>query len=201
MRAGPRAESAWPSRSAPTAPGVTATGQERLARIRRAADFERVLQTRPRAISTHFALHHVAASIVCADGAMRGWAEGKLSTERTTVGVLPVDDFEVPGLIPPAAKPKDPLPSAVGLGLVVPKRHARRAVTRSLLKRQMRAAAQARADRLAAGLWVVRLRASFERATYPSAASAALQGAARSELDELMRRAVDPSDSRGRRSP
>ena len=79
------------------------------------------------------------------------------------------------------------------LGVVVPKRHARRAVTRTLLKRQIRAAVGAHAGSMAAGLWVVRLRAEFDRATYPSAASTALQSAARVELDRLFERSADPS--------
>jgi len=81
----------------------------------------------------------------------------------------------------------------------VPKRHARRAVTRTLLKRQMRLSAQARAGRLAAGLWVIRLRAAYDRVSYRSAASAVLQRDVRSELDELMALCVDGPD-RARRS-
>jgi ribonuclease P protein component len=72
----------------------------------------------------------------------------------------------------------------------VPKRHARRAVTRSLLKRQIRAAALRRDAAgpapLRPGLWVVRLRAPFDRKAFESAASPALRSAARSELDELL---------------
>ncbi len=75
------------------------------------------------------------------------------------------------------------------LGAVVPKRHARRAVTRSLLKRQMRAAVERHAPRLPAGLWVVRLRAPFDRTAFPSAASTALRAAARDELDVVLARA------------
>ena len=71
----------------------------------------------------------------------------------------------------------------VWLGLVVPKRHARRSVTRSLFKRQIRAALGRHAGLLEAGLWVVRLRAPFTKLKYPSAASEALQRAARAELD------------------
>lgn len=78
------------------------------------------------------------------------------------------------------------------LGVVVPKRHARRAVTRTLLKRQMRAAVQARAGGMPSGIWVVRLRAGFERAAFPSAASAALRDAARAELDGLLARCNAP---------
>ena len=87
-----------------------------------------------------------------------------------------------------------PVPGAQAwLGVVVPKRHARRAVTRTLLKRQIRAAAlRLDADEapLQAGLWVVRLRAPFDRAAFPSAASDALRGAARGELDALMLQAA-----------
>jgi ribonuclease P protein component len=55
---------------------------------------------------------------------------------------------------------------------VVPKRHARRAVTRCLLKRQIRAVVSGHADALARGLWVVRLRAPFDRAGFVSARAA-----------------------------
>jgi ribonuclease P protein component len=72
------------------------------------------------------------------------------------------------------------------LGCVVPKRHARRSVTRSLLKRQVRSAFERHAAELPNGLWLVRLRQPFALADFPSAASAALAGAVRSELDGLL---------------
>ena len=79
-------------------------------------------------------------------------------------------------------------------GAVVPKRHARRSVTRSLLKRQMRAAAQRQAGAadlaLAAGLWVVRLRAPFDAAAFKSAASLGLRNAARVELQSVLDQAA-----------
>lgn len=71
------------------------------------------------------------------------------------------------------------------LGAVVPKRHARRAVTRSLIKRQIYAAAERHRGELASGLWVVRLRAPIDRALFPSAASTALKVGTRSELEAL----------------
>ena len=61
----------------------------------------------------------------------------------------------------------DDLPGGWWLGLVVPKRHARRAATRNLIKRQMRAQlAQAAASaapqaQLPPGLWVLRLKLSL----------------------------------------
>ena len=71
------------------------------------------------------------------------------------------------------------------LGAVVPKRHARRAVTRTLLKRQIRSVVVARAEALLGGLWVVRLRAPFDKICFPSAASDALRHCAREELEQL----------------
>jgi ribonuclease P protein component len=72
------------------------------------------------------------------------------------------------------------------LGCVVPKRHARRAVTRTLLKRQIRVAFECHAGRLPHGLWLVRLRAPFSPAEFVSARSALLAAAARDELDRLL---------------
>ncbi len=79
---------------------------------------------------------------------------------------------------------------ALELGLVVPKRHARRAVTRNLIKRQMREAVRHR--RLAAGTWVVRLRSAFDPARFSAAASPALRKAAREELAVLFDRVTPP---------
>ena len=72
------------------------------------------------------------------------------------------------------------------LGLVVPKRHARRAVTRSLLKRSMQGAVLRWQARLRGGLWVLRLKAPFDPARYPSAASRRLAEVAGAELDALL---------------
>jgi ribonuclease P protein component len=90
-----------------------------------------------------------------------------------------VDDLPQPGAQP-----------SRWLGLVVPKRHARRSVTRTLLKRQIRSALAESESLLPVGLWVVRLRAPFERAAFPSAASDALRDAARLELAALVSRSA-----------
>jgi ribonuclease P protein component len=78
-------------------------------------------------------------------------------------------------------------------GAVVPKRHARRAVTRTLVKRQIRVAVLTHAEALAAGLWVVRLRAAFDPASYVSASSVSLRLAVRDELDRLLVRCSAPA--------
>jgi ribonuclease P protein component len=75
-------------------------------------------------------------------------------------------------------------------GCVVPKRHARRAVTRSLVKRAIRGALARHETRLPPGLWVIRLSASIDRARYISAASEPLRRAMRAELDALITRAL-----------
>ncbi|CAM4002749.1 Ribonuclease P protein component [Roseateles saccharophilus] len=77
------------------------------------------------------------------------------------------------------------------MGIVVPKRHAKRSVTRQLLKRQIRAAFAERPG-MPPGLWVVRLRSPFDRQKFPSAASDALRQAARAELAQLLDRALKP---------
>ena len=76
------------------------------------------------------------------------------------------------------------------LGLVVPKRHAKRAVTRNLIKRQVRAAMLRHAGSLPGGLWVVRLRAPFDRQQFLSPGSDALRAATLGELTELFDRAA-----------
>ncbi len=97
----------------------------------------------------------------------------------------------------------DELPAAVPqgqwLGTVVPKRHARRAVTRNLLKRQMRAVMLAHGPALPPGLWVLRLKSPFDRTQFRSASSDALRVAARDELALLLQRALQPAP--GARSP
>lgn len=75
--------------------------------------------------------------------------------------------------------------------MVVPKRHARRSVTRNLVKREMRSGlAQRRAD-LPPGDWVLRLRAPIDVRRYPSASSEALRGDLRRELAGLISQALE----------
>jgi len=80
----------------------------------------------------------------------------------------------------------DDLPAGHWLGYVVPKRHARRAVTRNLLKRQIRSVFERHAQNLPGGLWLVRLKTPFAPAEFVSARSRALAVAARAELEGLL---------------
>ena len=143
-------------------------------RVVHKADFERLLATRSRARSTHFALHHISGVPFRPPPPALRAAASQLST----------------GLAPVHPQPVDDLACDLWIGCVVPKRHARRAVTRNLLKRQIRATFDRHAAVLTGGLWLVRLRAGFPVAEFPSARSVALAQAARAELDGLMSRAA-----------
>ena len=75
------------------------------------------------------------------------------------------------------------------LGAVVPKRWAKRAVTRNGIKRQIYTLGVDYAPRLPQAAHVVRLRAGFPREQFPSAWSDALKKAVRSELQQLFEKA------------
>ena len=151
-----------------------------IGRIVRSADFERVLGSPSRVRSSHFAVHHIAArpSQPAKPAKISELAlsteTAELSTGDAQVVPMPVDEVSV---------------DAAWLGAVVPKRHAKRAVTRSLLKRQIRAAFDDLPG-LPAGLWVVRLRTPFDRKLFPSASSDALRAAAHDELTTLVGRVL-----------
>jgi len=81
----------------------------------------------------------------------------------------------------------------VWLGALVPKRWARRAVTRNALRRQIYAMAQQLGPTLPPAAYVVRLRAAFDRGQFVSAASRALKQAARAELELLFSRLPRPA--------
>ena len=68
---------------------------------------------------------------------------------------------------------------------MVPKRWARRAVTRNLVRRQIDAVSRELMPRLPAMPMVVRLRSGFSRQQFPSAASDALRAVVRAELLQL----------------
>jgi ribonuclease P protein component len=76
------------------------------------------------------------------------------------------------------------------IGAVVPKRHAKRAVTRNGIKRQIYAVSAAFEQRLPAAAHVVRLRTEFARKEFVSAWSDPLKAAVRGELLQLFERAA-----------
>jgi ribonuclease P protein component len=146
-----------------------------------ASDFQRALGSRPVSRTAHFVLHALP---------LHGPADSsELSTGPGADTLVLVDDS-------PAQLPSDtaPLLPQWRLGLVLPKKQARRSVTRSLIRHQAREALRRHAPAVfgatpASGQvvdgWVVRLKTPFDRSQYPSAASEALKLAVRQELDEL----------------
>ncbi len=144
-------------------------------RLLRAIDFERAMARPPRSRSAHFAVHHLAAGPAAP---ARGASKAK--SHKLSTGDAPV--------CPPAVD--DSPPTGWWLGTVVPKRHARRSVTRNLIKRQMRVVMGELAAGLPMGLWVLRLKSPFEPKRFTSPASDALRSATRDELCGLLRRAA-----------
>lgn len=167
-------------------------GSAQLGRLVRSVDFERVLRMHARILSAHFAIHHVPG-VPSAPGRPVSKPAGEDLSTGAMIGTVPsVDDHSLVSPSPVRPHMPTPRPPKLWLGAVVPKRHARPAVTRTLLKRQIRAAVLAHAEVIPPGLWVVRLRAGFDRAAFRSAASVALRRTARDELDRLLLRCAAP---------
>lgn len=145
-----------------------------IGRLLHKADFERLLAVKPCSGSAHFALHHVSARPGPAPTADA--VANQLSTESSPIRAESVDDCN----------------ERHWLGCVIPKRHARRAVTRNLLRRQIRGAMQRHAADLPPGQWLVRLRRPFDPSEFVSADAPRLRADARGELDTLLRRARTP---------
>ncbi len=135
----------------------------RLLALDAANRFEAAMGQKPVARTPHFSLHVIV--------------ERKLSTAPEGVHPLPVDESS--GTVGP-----------LRLGMVVPKRHARRSVTRNLVRRQAREGLRLRLGELPAGDWVLRLRAPFDRQAFRSAASTVLGSCVRTEIDQLLRDAL-----------
>ena len=156
-----------------------------IGRLFQAADFKRLLAVPPAFRSAHFAVHHLVETPVRVAYVPKNSSSSELSTAHQESCPQPVEDSrESPHLESPAKG----IPRWVGC--VVPKRHARRAVTRNLIKRQIYAAAGRAESALPEGMWLVRLRHPYASTAYPSAASDALRAAVRLELDRLLVKAA-----------
>lgn len=145
-----------------------------IGRLVQAADFQRLLAAPTRQRSAHFTVHYVLG----------------VPAHPSKARSRPESDTLSTGDTPSCSESVDESAAGRWLGCVVPKRHARRSVTRSVLKRQIRAAIERNEERLEAGLWLVRLRRPFAPTQFPSADSDALRAAARSELDQLLAQAT-----------
>jgi ribonuclease P protein component len=88
----------------------------------------------------------------------------------------------------------EPLPqlftAGVWLGAMVPKRWAKRAVTRNAIKRQIYAVGASLNPQFPQAAFLVRLRQEFSRQAFSSACSPALQYAIRAELMDLFERGL-----------
>jgi ribonuclease P protein component len=146
----------------------------RVARLKQSADFQRLLDTPIQQRSAHFAIHHVAT-----EPSMPGSETAPPLNHNLSTGGAE--------LCPDAVDDSTPI---LWLGCLVPKRHARRAVTRNLFKRQMRVAAERVSDRWPKGIALLRLRQPFVTSQFPSARSEVLRQAVRDELDQLVQRFV-----------
>jgi len=78
----------------------------------------------------------------------------------------------------------------VWLGAMIPKRWAKRAVTRNAIKRQIYAVSQLSESLLPPAAHLVRLRSAFDRTEFVSAVSDKLKTAVRVELHQLLQRAL-----------
>lgn len=145
-----------------------------LGRLVHRAEFEQLLAAPPRWRSAHFAMHHVSAGESAASK-----IEERTNGEELSTGIAQV-----------APRSVDNLGPRLALGVVVPKRHAQRAVTRNLIRRVVRAAFALNAHALPAGRWLVRLKGPFAPRDFVSAASPPLAAAVRDEIDRLVATAL-----------
>ncbi len=187
MHAEPKAASVWRSESngnggSDAAHGFGQSSLPVTGRITRAEDFERVLKSKQQTRSPHFAVHHLVSVPSRPKKADLNAKKKQLSTSAASRPSVAVDDL-------PEIGPAQSVPGRTWLGMVVPKRHAKRAVTRNLLKRQIKAV-MSEQSAVPPGLWVVRLRAPFDRNIFTSAASKTLSNAVREELMRVLQSAV-----------
>lgn len=146
------------------------------------------LQTRPQFQATmsggtisrtaHFALHRLV--LQPADVARNAEPTGPDA-------LLPEQASKALFVVPGCSQPQ------VWLGPLVPKRWAKRSVTRHTIKRQIYAVASefdAPLQALPPAAYVVRLRAGFDRKQFISATSDALKQAVRAELQQLLTHAT-----------
>lgn len=124
--------------------------------------------------TAHFALHRLGLEACIAAPTSPSTGPGSLPIAQGPQAL-----FGVPGR-----------GADVWLGAMVPKRWARRAVTRNTIKRQIYAMASAFESQLPQAAHVVRLRSGFDRKQFLSATSDVLKQAVREELQQLFTYAV-----------
>jgi ribonuclease P protein component len=128
-------------------------------RLKTRAQFQAVMAGSTVARTAHFVLHRADLQAAAVHEA-----------NPTGPGGIPKALFVVP---------------AVWIGVLLPKRWARRAVTRNAIKRQIYNVSATFEPQLLAAAHVVRLRAAFDRKHFTSATSDLLKQAVRTELQQL----------------
>ena len=95
--------------------------------------------------------------------------------------------------LPASASGRLPFPlQDTWIGVVLPKRWAKRAVTRNAIRRQVYETSRAVSGQLPVAALVVRLRSGFSREQFVSASSDVLKRAVRAELVRLLDRVTQP---------
>ena len=143
-------------------------------RLKTRPQFQAVLAGSIVARTAHFALHRNALEAATAGKAAS--LASKTVQERKTGKTF----------LPPALFPAQDM----WIGAMVPKRWAKRAVTRNAIKRQVYTVSENFKHRFPEATFLVRLRKEFSRKEFPSATSLALKEAVRAELDVLMMTAI-----------
>ncbi len=92
----------------------------------------------------------------------------------------------------PDARAHFPGADRLWVGAMVPKRWARRAVTRNLIKRQVYSIAAQHALVLPAAAYLVRLRSTFDRQKFKSASSETLRREVHEEVEQLFGKVLPP---------
>lgn len=142
-------------------------------RLKTRSQFQAVLAGKRIASTAHFVLHQ------CGLAAIRlHHADGDARSNGTEIALAE-------------------LPQVVLMGAMVPKRWAKRAVTRNMIKRQIYSVSSEIVASLPSAAHVVRLRTGFDRAQFGSASSEALKKLVRQELFQLLsdihaRRVLEP---------
>lgn len=172
-------------------------------RLKTRAQFQAVMAAGVCARTPHFVLHCLALEGAAAAAAASSQdTSGPGNTPQALFVVGSRRRAAPDGQEPTAAQSGDragDVPPGIWVGPLVPKRWARRSVTRHLLRRQVYAVAAEFADRLPAPVaYVVRLRAEFDRKHFVSASSEPLRRAIRAELQRLFghaARMTQPADA------
>jgi ribonuclease P protein component len=144
-------------------------------RLKTRAQFEAAMAGGTVSRTPHFVLHRAALPAPSAPSEAPASTTGATGAGAVSEAGRPAARARV--LFPPGDEP--------WVGAVLPKRWAKRAVTRNGIRRQIYNVSASFEPRLPASAHVVRLRMEFARKDFPSAWSEALKIAVRGELQQL----------------